>query len=411
MVATHVDSPCLKIKPRSSIWNHGFLQVGVETYGMGLWHTWFDRDLGIAGRVMVRTSPDTIESRLVQIDEPVLRVPSLAVHYDDQRPFDFKLEAHLCPIAGTTSAVIERATSQDETGDDKPESEVVEFVSGTESASWHHHGFIVRAIAEKLLVHPGNILDFDLSLYDTQKAATGGVYNELIFSSRIDNLMMTFCGLMGLTRSVHGPSSLDTEESIRLISLFDNEEISSQTAQGGRSNFLPNVIRRLSLLAFTAEQDIGEAKPERTATAYEQTLARSFLISADMIHALHPNYPQFHELNHRPQINQGPVLFSSVNANFTGDAPGVVLIREIARRTSCELRLQDFVTPNGVYCGTTLGPSLSTALGVRSVDLGNCQLGMHSIREVAGTHDIHQSTSLLEAYFTSFTQVSKTITI
>lgn len=234
-------------------------------------------------------------------------------------------------------------------------------------------------------------------LYDTQKACIGGLNSELIFSARLDNLGMSYCSIMGLINSLSSPSALDDERSIRLVSLFDHEEIGSNTAQGADSNFLPTVIRRLSV--------IGPAN--RTETAYEQTLATSFLVSADMAHSVNPNYSSKYEPDHKPEMNKGTVIKINANARYATNSPGIVLIQEIARRG--EVPLQLFVVRNDSSCGSTIGPMLSAALGARTLDLGNPQLSMHSIRETGGVYDVDHGVRLFESFFEHFSEVEGTI--
>ena len=167
-----MDSPCLKLKPLSNRIGSGFRLVGVETYGGGLWHTWFDRDLGVAGRAFVRTSPTTIESRLIQIDEPLLRVPSLASHYEHQNPFKFSTEHHLQPVAGQTSQENFAEKNVPEGSEPIPGS----FRYVITPAVNRHSELLVQKIASKLNTHPNNIIDFDLSLYGKTRSADNTRY-------------------------------------------------------------------------------------------------------------------------------------------------------------------------------------------------------------------------------------------
>ena len=182
---------------------------------------------------------------------------------------------------------------------------------------------------------------------------------------------MSFCSTVGLINSVHPPSSLDDEESIRLVSLFDHEEIGSNTAQGADSNFLPAIIRRLAALPGFGSNT--EPDPD----AYEQSLSKSFLISADMAHCVNPNYGAMYETDHKPKMNKGTVIKINANARYATNSPGIVLVEETARRAGVPLQL--FVVRNDSSCGSTIGPMLSAALGTRTLDLGNPQLSMHSI--------------------------------
>lgn len=256
---------------------------------------------------------------------------------------------------------------------------------------------------------PSDILDFEMILFDTHKSCLGGMRDEFIFSPRLDNLNSTFCATVGLIDSVAEPSALDNEDSIRLIALFDHEEIGSRTAQGADSNILPSIIRRLSVLPSSS------SKAADLSTTYEQTLSTSFLVSADMAHSINPNYSGKYEPDHKPEINKGPVIKINANARYATNSPGIVLLEEIARKTANETKehvpLQLFVVRNDSSCGSTIGPMLSAALGARTLDLGNPQLSMHSIRETGGTHDVAHAIRLFTGFFKHYSELSKTILV
>ena len=188
LLGAHTDSPCLRIKPVSHHKTEGFLQVGVETYGGGLWHTWFDRDLGVAGRVMVKTENGELVQRLVNIRKPILRIPTLAIHLDRQEKFEFSKETQLFPIAGMVAADLERqglSTSSDSHSGERPPKENSQNgpFEPLKSLNERHHPRLVELIAESARVKPAQIQDFELLLYDTQKACTGGLNDELIYSA------------------------------------------------------------------------------------------------------------------------------------------------------------------------------------------------------------------------------------
>ncbi|KAF2476254.1 peptidase M18, aminopeptidase I [Lindgomyces ingoldianus] len=420
MIGAHTDSPCLRIKPISKRQSDGFLQVACETYGGGLWHTWFDRDLSIAGRVMVKTKDGIIEQRLVKVDRPILRVPTLAIHLERQEDFQFNKETQLFPIAGLVAAELNRQGKTEQTKEDEKKNGPFEPLA---TPTQRHHPFIVDIIAEEAGVSATDIMDFEMVLYDTQKSVIGGLNNELIFSPRLDNLEMSYCSVEALINSLSSATSLNKDGTIRLIALFDHEEIGSQTAQGAHSNLLPSVIRRLSVLpACESNSDKSYDRLEGDiATAYEQTLSTSFLISADMAHSVHPNWPAKYESQHRPEMNKGTVIKINANARYATSSPGIVLLQEAARRakkasssisSSKEgVPLQLFVVRNDSSCGSTIGPMLSAAMGARTLDLGNPQLSMHSIRETGGAHDIEHAINLFESFFEHFEELEKKIVV
>ncbi|KAJ5459714.1 Aspartyl aminopeptidase [Penicillium daleae] len=411
MIGAHTDSPVLRVKPVSKKSGDGFIQVGVETYGGGLWHTWFDRDLGVAGRVMTRANDGTIVQKLVKVDRPILRIPTLAIHLDRQETFSFNKETQLFPIAGLIAAELNR------TGESKPsgaegasagnDTEKVDDFSPLKAVTERHHTHFVELVATEAGVKPEDILDFELILFDTQKSCLGGMLEEFIFSPRLDNLNSSYCATVSLIDSVADKTALDNESSIRLIALFDHEEIGSRTAQGADSNALPAIIRRLSVLPSSSSSDVD------LATAYEQTLSTSFLVSADMAHSVNPNYAAKYEQDHKPEMNKGPVIKINANARYATNSPGIVLLQEVARKASAEtgepIPLQLFVVRNDSSCGSTIGPMLSAALGARTLDLGNPQLSMHSIRETGGTYDVAYAIRLFTGFFQHYSELSKTI--
>lgn len=372
MVGAHTDSCCLRLKPVSKRQSDGFLQVGVETYGGGMWHTWFDRDLGIAGRVMVQRPDGGIEQKLVHIDRPICRVPNLAVHFGGSVPFEFNKEAQLYPIAGLVEAELNR---QGKTAEDVKKEEAKDKESEfnpLKSPLQRHHPYIVEIIADDAGVKPEEVLDFELSLYDVQKSTLGGLNNELIYSARLDNLEMTYCAVEGLIKSTSPEGKpLAVENTIRMIACFDHEEVGSTSAQGADSNIMPSVLHRLCSLQFghEAESDKSYDRADHpttdNSTAYEQSLASSFLVSADMAHSVNPNYSGKYEAEHKPLMNKGTVIKINANVRYATNSPGIALIQEIAKRakksngdlraTGVGVPLQLFVVKNDSPCGSTIG--------------------------------------------------------
>ncbi|KHJ35393.1 putative aspartyl aminopeptidase [Erysiphe necator] len=413
IVGAHTDSPCLRIKPISKKSGAGFLQVGVETYGGGIWHTWFDRDLSIAGRVICKDGKGNYITKLIKIDKPILRIPTLAIHLDRSPNFEPNKETELFPITGLVAAELNKTRKAENDKIPQCVNENKPFQSLKEIGE-RHHPCIVELIAEDSGVTAENILDFEMLLYDTQKSCVGGINNELIFSARLDNLGMTYCAIEGLIESVISPSALDDEFCIRLSICFDHEEIGSTSAHGAASNLLPAVLRRLSVISSSHESDNSNIS-----TAYEQMLSTSFLISADMAHSVHPNYAHKYEAEHRPEINKGTVIKINANQRYATNSPGIVLLREVANlakpaeisSTSQGVPLQLFVVRNDSPCGSTIGPMLSASLGMRTIDLGNPQLSMHSIRETGGVYDVEVATKLFESFFVHYSNLESRILI
>lgn len=407
MVGAHTDSPCLRIKPVSKKTGVGFMQVGVETYGGGIWHSWFDRDLSIAGRVLVKDGKGNFVQKLVKVDRPIIRIPTLAIHLDRSSEFNPNKETELFPIAGMIAAELNRTGETAASKSDANENPEETF-QPLKDLTDRHHPYIIELIAQHASVEVADVVDFEMVLYDTQKSCLGGLNEEFIYSARLDNLEMTYCSVMGLIDSVSA-GSLDEETSIRLITCFDHEEIGSTSAHGANSDLLPAVVRRLSILAGGRHGDTSSDKswehissdPEiDLTTAFEQSMAVSFLVSADMAHSVHPNYVGKYESNHQPEMNKGTVIKINANQRYATNSPGIVLVQEAAKHAGVPLQL--FVVRNDSSCGSTIGPMLSAKLGVRTLDLGNPQLSMHSIRETGGTYDVGHAIKLFSSFLSTY---------
>lgn len=371
----------------------------------------------LTSQVCYKTLCDCVKLTVV-----VLRVPTLAIHLDRQETFTFNKETQLFPIAGLVAAELER------TGGAKAEA-VAEEVKSEDFAALkvttqRHHEHIVDLIAAGVQAKPEDVVDFEVILYDTQKAVLGGLNDEFVFSARLDNLNQTYCATMGLIESVKSSKALDDETSIRLIACFDHEEIGSSSAQGADSSMLPGIIRRLSVLPAShfvdsdSEKSYDKTSDPDMSTAYEQTLACSFLLSADMAHSVNPNYAFKYESDHKPQMNAGPVIKINANVRYATNSPGIVLLHEVARKASKKIEtdeagvpLQLFVVRNDSSCGSTIGPMLSAALGARTLDLGNATLGMHSCREACGSDDVHHAIRLFSSFFEHYSSLEKTILV
>jgi aspartyl aminopeptidase len=331
----------------------------------------------------------------------------LAIHLDRQENFSFNKETQLFPIAGLVAAELNR--TPDSTPNGKSNEHEEDDYTPLKSMTERHHPYFVDLIAEEAGVKAEDILDFEMILFDTQKSCLGGLLEEFIFSPRLDNLNSTYCATVSLIDSVADSSALADESAIRLIALFDHEEIGSRTAQGADSNILPSIIRRLSVLPSSSSSDVD------LATAYEQTLSTSFLVSADMAHSVNPNYAAKYEADHKPEMNKGPVIKINANARYATNSPGIVLLQEIARKHAQKIGehipLQLFVVRNDSSCGSTIGPMLSAALGARTLDLGNPQLSMHSCRETGGTYDVAHAIRLFTGFFEHYSELSKNILV
>merc|ERR1711991_759431 len=223
IIAAHTDSPCLKVKPVSKKEREGFLQLGVSTYGGGLWHTWFDRDLAIGGRVIVHNKNGTFDHRLVFLNRPVCRVPTLAIHLDRSvnESFKFNNEQHLTPVlASLTKGVLEGSSDKE-----------------------HHHPALLKALAAELKCSVADICDFELCLCDHQPATIGGVQDEFVSSARLDNLMSCWTALQALLKSL---PTLERDSRVRCVAFFDHEEVGSTSQVGADSDIMPTLMERVN---------------------------------------------------------------------------------------------------------------------------------------------------------------------
>lgn len=393
MTGAHTDSPVLKIKPISKRGNEKYSQIGVECYGGGIWHTWFDSDLSIAGRVMVKDiENDRIVSKLINLKKPLLKIPTLAIHLDRDvnSKFEFNKETQLLPIAGLIKENKGGCCSNSQPLSDD------QFFSIKSIVERHNKELLNLIVAELNLISVDVIEDFELILYDNKPSCLGGLNNEFIFSGRLDNLTSCFTSMHGIIESAD--LDITSEPGIRLMACFDHEEIGSASAQGADSNFLPNILERLTSL----KGDISDFDQPLSRNYLLESSAKSFFLSSDVAHGIHPNYSGKYESQHKPQLGGGPVVKVNANQRYMTNSPGIVLLKKIA--DDCKVPLQLFVVANDSPCGSTIGPILASKTGIRTLDLGNPILSMHSIRETGGAEDLELQVKLFKQFFAKYSE-------
>ena len=388
IVGSHTDSPCPRLKPITRKMKEGYLCVGVEFYGGGIWSTWFDRDLAVAGRVVVREGDgDTakLRSRLVHISKPIMRIPHMAIHLQREmnEKFNPNRETEMVPVLamGITEELNSPSTAN---CDPKPKD------GQYTCQAQKHHPLLVKLLCDELQCAPSDLLDFELYVCDTQPGTIGGALEEFIFCPRLDNQVNCFTSLEALINA----GNLENDTHIRMITLYDNEEVGSNSAQGAGSNLTELILRRLSS---------SSSNP----LAFEQAVAHSLLVSADQVHACHPNYAQKHEGDLRPSLNDGPIIKFNGNQRYATTAISAAVLREAGRR--CNVPVGDIAVRNDSTCGSTIGPILAATLGIRTVDTGTPQLSMHSIREMCGVKGIQQATQLYQSFFEHFAAIDASI--
>ncbi|OBZ76741.1 Aspartyl aminopeptidase [Grifola frondosa] len=370
IVATHIDSPNLRIRPVSKRSTAGYLQVGVETYGGGIWHSWLDRDLSLAGRIVLQNKNGDFTSKLIRIDKPILRIPTIAIHLDRNvnESLKFNQETQFVPILG----LIESQLSTPAAGDGQDE-----------------------GASDELSVAPEEIHDFELHLYDTQPSVLGGINNEFIFSPRLDNQFSSFAAVEAISTFATAPSFATLEGNINCIALFNHEEIGSVSTSGAESSLVPSLLQRLS----------------PTPAALAQSVARSFLISADMGHAIHPNYKDKHEENHAPKLNGGVIIKTNAKQRYASDSIGSFIVKKLIEKKGGSVQEYELTELTSARpCGSTVGPMLSK-IGVRTVDVGCGTLSMHSIRETAGSYDVQNAIDLFSSFFEGFAELDKAVMV
>ncbi|XP_071721720.1 probable aspartyl aminopeptidase [Rutidosis leptorrhynchoides] len=388
IIAAHTDSPCLKLKPKSASTKSGYLMVNVQTYGGGLWHTWFDRDLSVAGRVIVRDSDGSFLHNLVKVKRPLLRVPTLAIHLDrtvNKDGFKPNLETQLIPLLAT-----------------KPEEATVDSKDKSNSSSSKavHHPLLLQILSDELSCNVEDIVSVELNICDTQPSCLGGANNEFIFSGRLDNLASSFCALRALVDSSALPADLSSEHAIRMVALFDNEEVGSDSYQGAGAPTMFQAMRRITG-SLTSEL-VGE-------NTFERAIRQSFLVSADMAHGIHPNFTDKHEEHHRPEMHKGLVIKHNANQRYATSGVTAFLFKEVAKLHN--LPIQEFVVRNDMGCGSTIGPILASGVGIRTVDCGIAQLSMHSVREICGTEDVDIAYKHFKAFYQTFSSIDRKLIV
>lgn len=350
MTGAHTDSPSLQIKPVPVRESHSLTQLCVEVYGGPLLATWFDRDLSIAGRVILLGDDDTLITRVIDFKRPVAIIPSLAIHLDREANKNHTVERqkHLYPLLCQSSENPEETSFND---------------------------ILLQQIK---IEHPdqgvSTILGFDLFCYDTHAPALVGVNSEFITASRLDNLVSCFVNAKALLQSQTADNCL--------MLCSNHEEIGSSTMAGAQGNFLVTTIERLM-------PDISLRR---------KVLHNSYLLSLDNAHAVHPNFPEKHDPQHFPLLNHGPVVKYNSNQRYATTSRSAALYKTLAMEV--DVPTQEFVMNNDLACGSTIGPIAATNLGIQTADIGVPSLAMHSIRETTGSKDPYMLYQTIAHFYT-----------
>ncbi|MET3368651.1 UNVERIFIED_CONTAM: aspartyl aminopeptidase [Jeotgalibacillus campisalis] len=350
ILGAHTDSPSFKLKPKPTTGKFGWLQAGVEVYGGPLLNSWLDRELQLAGRLVLRDG-----SQHLTATGPLLRFPQLAIHLDrgvNDNGLHLSKQQHMNPIFGQ--------------GDPAGEDLLGLLASRVEGST----------------VDAADIGGYDVVVADTQAPAVFGAKGEFFASGRLDNLSSTHAGLVAL---IAHASTAPTTGPIAVLAAFDHEEIGSNSRSGACGPILEDVLVRIS-------DGLGASASQR-----RQAIAASFCVSADAGHAVHPNYAEKHDPANRPVLNGGPLLKINANQRYATDATGAALWARLCDESG--VPYQEYVSNNDLPCGSTIGPLTATRLGIRTVDVGIPLLSMHSARELCGVEDAKSLATVAELFF------------
>ena len=340
IIGSHSDSPGFKIKPNPEMTvENKYLKLNTEGYGGTIISTWYDRPLAIAGRVSLKNGKALYpEQKLININRPICIIPSLAIHMNRNinEGYKFNKQKDTLPFIGVLNDTLEK------------------------------DNFLLKEISKELNVNKEDILDFELFLYEYEKGCLMGPNNEFISTGRLDNLAMAHASLHGLLDAKGG-------KGINVVAIFDNEEVGSSTKQGADSNLLLNTLERVCI-------SLGKDRE-----SFFQGMYSSFMLSADLAHALHPNITEKADPTNKPILGQGPVIKISASQAYTSDAFSSAVYKNIC--TKANVNYQEFVNRSDERGGSTIGPISSTHIDIPSVDIGSPILAMHSIREFGNIKD------------------------
>ncbi len=347
IIGAHTDSPNLRVKQHPDRLVAGWRVVALQPYGGAWLNSWLDRDLGVSGRLSIRDGSG-LTHRLVRIDDPILRVPQLAIHLaEDRKSLTLDPQRHVNAVWGV----------------------------GQEARSF------LGYVAERAGVAGADVLAADLMTHDlTPSTVIGASVNgtaSLLSAPRLDNQASCYAGMEALLAA-------EPRGFLPVLALFDHEEVGSTSDHGAQSNLLTTVLERIVLAAGGGRED------------YLRRLPASLLASADMAHATHPNYPERHEPGHLIEVNAGPVLKVHPNLRYATDGRTAAAFQLACRQAG--VGLQRYEQRADLPCGSTIGPLASARTGIPTVDVGAAQLAMHSARELMGAHDVAKYSAALRAF-------------
>lgn len=352
IIAAHSDSPCFRVKPHAEmLCEGGIVKLNTEVYGGPILYTWFDRPLSLAGRVLLKGN-DALHpiTRLVKIDRPLFSISHLAIHFNRAVNEGNKIskQKDMLPIIAKVNNTLEA------------------------------ENMLLHLVADELQVEMEDIIDFDLLVYNTEKATTFGLNNEFISAGRLDDLSMVHAAIEAII-------DVKDDNATCVAAIFDNEETGSGTKQGAGSPVLANVIQRM------VENQGGNYD------GYCRALAKSFLVSADNAHAFHPNYAEKYDPTNHPALGGGPCIKINANCKYMSDAHSAAIFKSLCIEAGAPY--QYFVNHSDVAGGSTLGNILTGQMDIAGVDVGNPLLAMHSVRETGSVTDHINMIKVFKQFF------------
>ncbi|KNA00237.1 hypothetical protein PVNG_06574 [Plasmodium vivax North Korean] len=461
----HIDSCCLKVSPNNNVVKSKLHQLNVECYGSGLWHTWFDRSLGLSGQVLYKKEGKLVE-RLIQINKSLLFLPSLAIHLQNRTRFEFSVkinyEAHLKPILSTllyehlVKGGKPGAASPTEDATDADNAQEKRLDAEDHSPSCHSHqenpnsSPLLYTLAKELQCQEKDILDFELCLMDVNQPCFTGAYEEFIEGARFDNLLGSFCvfeafaemvdmlrggaeAAAGAAGAAEGEASAagaasagaaaapppGAHANLYICIGYDHEEIGSLSEVGAQSYFTQNFIKRiLAAVCSSHACDAASATTSSAATAsappsidelYGSLMSRSLLLNVDMAHCSHPNYPETVQASHQLFFHEGIAIKYNTNKNYVTSPYYTCLLKRtfelFASNFNEKIKYQNFMVKNDTPCGSTVGSMVAANLSMPGIDIGIPQLAMHSIREIAAVRDVYYLVKGVLAFYAYYSHV------
>ena len=348
---SHLDYPCLRVRPDPSAVCDSYERIGAETYGGLIHHSWFNRPLSLAGRVYVRDGyGQGLNAVNINVARPLLVIPELAIHMN--------------------GGVNENAKFN-------PQTELIPIFS----QDFENRKSFIEFIAKKAEVKAEDILSYDLSVYDASPSVTAGADNEFISAPHLDNGEMVYCSFKGFIDSSENECSPDIGS---MVIAYDHEEVGSVSDRGARSDLLSSVLSRIHENIGLSSEDLRRAQ------------LKTVICSADMAHASHPSYPGTFDADHKVFVNKGPVLKHSFSQKYIESPKAAALFRKFCADNG--IPFQEFVNRNDAGGGSTVGPASASAVGAIGFDIGNAIFSMHSIREFGGTKDVEYALRFFRAF-------------